>query len=221
MVGIDLRNTLDMDATIKGFELSEVKLNEILNEIIQIDVDDDVSFEIVMIKNIRDEADYLGYRVTLNAKFQTIIHNFRIDITTGDTITPSEIEYEFDLLFEDRKINVLAYNLETIISEKFETIISRSTANTRARDFYDLYIIQKLQSQNYNKNILKKAIINKFNSRETQSNLEQIDLIINTIETDDTLKKLWNNYRRDYFYAEDITYEETILAVKEIANIIK
>ena len=148
MVGIDLRNTLDMDATIKGFSLTEENLKNILEEIIEIDIGDDVTFETLMIKDIREEAEYTGYRVTINGKFETTNQNFKVDISTGDAITPKEIEYNFNLLFEDRKIGILAYNLETILSEKIEGVISKGIANTRARDYYDIYILTKFERQN-------------------------------------------------------------------------
>lgn len=221
IVGIDLRNTLDMDATIKGFKLSEENINKILNEIIQLNVDDDVVLELILIKPIKEEADYNGFRITLNARFHTILVNFKIDITAGDKIIPKEVEYKFNLMFEDRTINILAYNLETVISEKLETIISRNIGNTRARDYYDLYIIEKLQKQNYDSKILRQAIIEKFKIRNTEDALNAIDSIMSDIESNQELKNIWNNYRRDYSYAEDITFEDTINSLKEFVKIIK
>ena len=177
-----MRNTLDMDATIKGFELTKKNLQKILNEIITINVGDDVTFEILMIKDIRDEAEYFGYRVTLNAKFDTIFQKFKIDISTGDVITPKEIEYNFKLLFEDRKIGILAYNLETVLSEKIEGVISKGIANTRARDYYDIFILEKFQKNNINNKVLKQAIINKFLERGTYKYLVNIYKCMSEIE---------------------------------------
>lgn len=220
MVGIDLRNTLDMDATIRGFNLTKENLEKILKEIIDINIGDDVYFEILMISDIRDEEDYSGYRVTINGKFQTIYQKFKIDITTGDVITPKEIKYKFELLFEDRKIDVLAYNLETVISEKFEGIITKSIANTRARDYYDLYILKKFQKKNINDEILRQAIINKFQERETNHYLETVDIQINDIENSNELKEIWKNYQNKFSYAQDINFEDTIITIKEIANLL-
>lgn len=219
MVGIDLRNTLDMDATIKGFNLTEQNLKNILEEITSIDIGDNVSFELLMIKDIREEAEYTGYRVTLNGKFDTIFQKFKIDISTGDAITPKEIEYNFELLFEKRKIGILAYNLETILSEKFEGVISKGIANTRARDYYDIYILIKLQKQNINFDVLKNAIINTFKERETTYYLENINKIIYEIENSEDLNEIWTNYQNKFAYANDITFQDTISAIKEIANI--
>ena len=221
MVGIDLRNTLDMDATIKGFDLTEDNLLNILNEIISIDIHDGILFEIEMIKEIRDEAEYSGYRVTLNGKFDTIYQKFKVDISTGDAITPKEIEYNFKLLFEDRKIGILAYNLETILSEKFEGIISKGIANTRARDYYDIYILEKFQKKNIDNKILKNAIINTFKERETTYYLENIDRQICAIEQSEDLREMWSNYQNKFTYAKGISYEDTIKALKDIIIIIK
>lgn len=219
IVGIDLRNTLDMDATIKGFSLDKENLINILEEIISIDVGDNVTFEILTIKDIRDEAEYSGYRVTMNAKFDTICQKFKIDISTGDAITPKEIQYNFNLLFENRKIGILAYNLETILSEKFEGIISKGIANTRARDYYDIFILDKLQKQNIDSNILRKAIINTFKERDTTYYLKNIDKQIAEIENSKDLKEIWKNYKSKFSYAKDIEFEDIITVIKELANI--
>ena len=215
-----MRNTLDMDATIKGFELTKKNLQKILNEIITINVGDDVTFEILMIKDIRDEAEYFGYRVTLNAKFDTIFQKFKIDISTGDVITPKEIEYNFKLLFEDRKIGILAYNLETVLSEKIEGVISKGIANTRARDYYDIFILEKFQKNNINNKVLKQAIINKFLERGTYKYLENIEKCMSEIENSEDLKEIWKNYQNKFSYAEDISYQDTINAIKEFIKIV-
>ena len=141
VVGIDMRNTLDMDATIKGFDLEKDNLENILNEIFNIDLDDGVTFEFTNIKEIRQEDEYGGYRVSLNAKFDKLVVPMKLDITTGDVIVPKEVNYKFGLMFENRFIEILAYNMETVIADKFETIISRNIDTTRARDFYDIYIL--------------------------------------------------------------------------------
>ncbi len=208
-----------MDATIKGFNLNEQNLKQILEEIISINLNDNVNFEILMIKDIREEAEYSGYRVTLNGKFYNIFQKFKVDISTGDAITPKEIEYNFKLLFEDRQIGVLAYNLETVLSEKFEGVISKGVANTRARDYYDIYILMEFQKQNIDIKALKKAIINTFNKRETTYYLENITNQISEIENSDDLKEIWNNYQKKFTYANDISFQETIGAIKEIIKL--
>lgn len=220
MVGIDLRNTLDMDATIRGFDLTKENLRKILNEIISIDINDNIQFRILLIKDIRDEDEYAGYRVTINGTFYTVFQKFKIDITTGDVITPKEIEYQFSLLFENRKIGILAYNIETVISEKYEGIITKGIANTRARDYYDLYILKKLQEHNIDNKILKQAIVNKFKERGTQSYIDKLDTQIEFIEKSKELKEIWKNYVNKFSYAKGISYEDIIKVIKEIASLL-
>lgn len=219
MVGLDMRSTMDMDASIKGFNLEQDELIEVLNEIISVTIDDGVSFHVVSLKDIRPDDDYTGYRVLINSKFDGIKVPLKLDITTGDVITPKEMHYSFKLMFEDRTINILAYNLETVISEKFETIITRATDNTRARDFYDLYILFKFQSNNFNLELLKQAIENKFKDRETFENLKTVVAIFNKIKTSERLQKLWNVYTKNYSYAEDITFNNVIDTLEIIVNI--
>lgn len=219
IVGIDLRNTLDMDATIKGFDLERDNLENILNEIFNIDLDDGIIFEFSNIKEIRQEDEYGGYRVSLDAKFDKIVVPMKLDITTGDVITPKEIKYKFNLMFEERSIEILAYNLETVIADKFETIISRNIDTTRARDFYDIYIIWTTQQQNFDKELLAQAIKNKFEYRESIENLDNIDEIMEAIRESDILQGHWGNYQTKFSYAEEISYEDTMEVLEEIRRL--
>lgn len=221
IVGIDMRNTLDMDATIKGFDLKKVNLENILNEIFNIDLDDGVTFEFRGIKEIRQEDEYGGYRVSLDAKFDKLVVPMKLDITTGDVITPKEIKYKFDLLFEERSIEILAYNMETVIADKFETIISRNVDTTRARDFYDVYILWTTQQKNFDKKLLKQAIIKKFEYRGSIDKLNNIDEIMEVIKNSEALKEHWKNYQSKFSYAEEISYEDTMRVLKEIFDVIK
>lgn len=221
IVGIDMRNTLDMDATIKGFDLGKDNLENILNEIFNIDLDDGVIFEFRNIKEIRQEDEYGGYRVSLDSKFDKLVVPIKLDITTGDVIVPKEVNYKFDLMFENRSIEILAYNMETIIADKFETIISRNVDTTRARDFYDIYILWTTQQQNFDKKLLVQAIVKKFKYRNSMHNLENIDEIIEVIKESDILKEHWKNYQSKFSYAEDISYEETVKVLIDIVKILK
>lgn len=220
IVGIDMRNTLDMDATIKGFDLEKDNLEKILNEIFSIDLDDGVSFEFRSMKEIRQEDEYGGYRVALNSKFDKLVVPMKLDITTGDVITPKEINYKFGLMFEDRSIEILAYNLETVIADKFETIISRNVDTTRARDFYDIYILWTTQQQNFDKKVLGQAIFKKFEYRESMNKLNNIDEIMEVIKESAVLKEHWENYQRKFSYAEEISYEDTVTVLEDIIRII-
>ena len=147
MVGLDTRATMDMDATIKGYPVDEKTIRAMFEEICTIEIPDDITFTFRSIGEIREGDEYTGYRVALTADFPPMAVPLKLDITTGDKITPKEIEYSFKLLMEDRSISILAYNLETILAEKLETVVSRGDQNTRPRDYYDIYVLLKLRSQ--------------------------------------------------------------------------
>ena len=221
IVGIDMRNTLEMDATMKGLDLEKDNLESILNEILNINLDDGVDCEFLNIKEIRQEDEYGEYRVSLNAKFDKLVVPMKLDITTGDVIIPKEVNYKFELMFEDRSIEILAYNMETVIADKFETIISRNIDTTRARDFYDIYILWTTQSQNFDKELLGQAIVEKFKYREFTEKLNDIDEIIEVIKESEILKEHWKNYQSKFSYAEDISYEDTMKVLEEIRNLLR
>ncbi len=221
IVGIDMRNTLDMDATIKGFDLEKDNLENILDSIFKINLDDGVTFEFRGIKEIRQEDEYGGYRVSLDAKFGKLVVPMKLDITTGDVIIPKEIKYKFDLMFEDRSIEILAYSMETVIADKFETIVSRNVDTTRARDFYDIYILWTTQQKNFDRELLGQAIIKKFEYRGSMDKLNNIDEIMEVIKESEALKKHWKNYQSKFSYAEDISYEDTMKVLEEIKLILE
>lgn len=219
MVGVDLRSTLDIDTTIKGFEFTLDKLNEVLNEIIETDIDDMFNFKILMNKKIMEETEYHGYRITLEANFDTISQKFKIDISTGDIITPNEVKYNIKKMLSDDKIEILAYNIETILSEKIHSIIQKGEDNTRARDYYDIYILEKTKKEEINNNILKEAIINKFEERKNSNLVSNIYLKVLDLEKNIKLKELWNEYRSKFTYAKDIEFEDTIKSLKNIVSV--
>ena len=219
MVGVDLRSTLDIDTTIKGFEFTLDKLNEVLNEIIETDIGDMFNFKILMNKKIMEETEYHGYRVTLEANFDTIFQKFKIDISTGDIITPNEVKYNIKQMLSDDKIEILAYNIETILSEKIHSIIQKGEDNTRARDYYDIYVLEKTKKEEINNNILKEAIINKFEERKNSNLVSNIYLKVLDLEKNIKLKELWNEYRSKFTYAKDIEFEDTIKSLKNIVSV--
>ncbi len=220
IVGIDMRNTIDMDATIKGFDLEKGKLEDILDNIFKIDLGDGVTFEFRGIKEIRQEDEYGGYRASLDAKFDKLVVPMKLDITTGDIIIPKEVNYKFGLMFENRSIEILAYNMETVIADKFETIISRNVDTTRARDFYDIYILWITQQQNLDKKLLREAIVKKFEYRGSMEKLNNIGEILEVIKGSDVLKEHWKNYQGKFCYAEDISYEDTMDVLEKIKKLI-
>lgn len=219
MVGVDLRSTLDIDTTIKGFEFTLDKLNEVLNEIIETDIGDMFNFKILMNKKIMEETEYHGYRVTLETNFDTISQKFKIDISTGDIITPNEVKYNIKQMLSNDKIEILAYNIETILSEKIHSIIQKGEDNTRARDYYDIYILEKAKKEEINNNILKEAIINKFEERKNSNLVSNIYLKVLNLEKNIKLKELWNEYRNKFTYAKDIEFEDTIKSLKNIVSV--
>ena len=207
MVGLDTRATMDMDATIKGLPVNEQTIREMFGEICKIELDD-VSFSFRSIGEIRESDEYTGYRVSLSANYPPMAVPLKLDITTGDRITPKEIEYRFKLLLEDRSISVLAYNLETIIAEKLETVISRGDQNTRPRDYYDIYILAKLQYSNINLNRLKEALSATTEKRGSSIVVKDYRRIMNAIKNSEVMERQWNNYQKDFDYAIDILFED-------------
>lgn len=216
MVGLDTRATMDMDATIKGLPVNEQTIREMFGEICRIELDDDVSFSFRSIGEIREGDEYTGYRVSLLANYPPMAVPLKLDITTGDRITPKEIEYRFKLLLENRSILVLAYNLETIMAEKLETVISRGDQNTRPRDYYDIYILTKLQYSNINIERLKKALSATTDKRGSSIVVKDYRRIMNTVENSDIMQRQWNNYQKDFDYATDILFKDVCEAVVKL-----
>ena len=218
--GVNLRSTMDLDTTIKGLPLNKSTITKVITEIINIDLKDNITFEIENIKDIREEDLYSGYNVNLKADFDGLKTNLMIDITTGDIITYKEVEFKYNTLFDNDTINIMTYNYETIIAEKFESIISRNIDNTRMKDYYDLYMFVNLKWNDINKETLRKAIINTFKARETLDYIDNASKYIELISDDSRLKSLWNSYQNNYEYVKDIEFEDTINAIKIISEII-
>lgn len=215
--GVDLRSTMDLDTTIKGLSLDRETITKAIKEIINIDLDDNIKLEIENIKDIREEDLYQGFEVNLKAEFDGLKTNLMIDITTGDVITYKEIEFKYNTIFDNETINIMTYNYETIIAEKFESIISRNIDNTRMKDYYDLYMFVNLKWDDINKAVLRKAIINTSKVRETLDYIDDANRYIELISDDSRLKLLWDSYKNNYEYAKDINFEDTINAIKVIS----
>ena len=218
--GVNLRSTMDLDTTIKGLPLNKSTITKVITEIINIDLKDNITFEIENIKDIREEDLYSGYNVNLKADFDGLKTNLMIDITTGDVITYKEVEFKYNTLFDNETINIMTYNYETIIAEKFESIISRNIDNTRMKDYYDLYMFVNLKWNDINKDTLRKAIINTSKARETLDYIDNANKYIELISDDSRLKSLWNSYQNNYEYAKDIEFVDTINAIKVISEIV-
>jgi predicted nucleotidyltransferase component of viral defense system len=213
LVGIDARSTMDMDATIKGYPLTKESTKLIFEKILSVALDDGVVITEKLIERIRDEAEYNGLRISLEAVFENVKIPLKVDITTGDSITPKEVEYRFQLLLEDRSIDIWAYNLETVLAEKLETVISRSTANTRMRDFYDIYILSLLQKDNINNIVLIDALYRTAVRRGSDRLLKEVSQILEEVKNSITMQNLWNSYCKKYSYAKDISWQDIMSSV--------
>ena len=211
IVGLDNRATMDLDTTLKNFPLILDKIENMVDNIISINLDDDIVFTIKKITPIREEDFYGGYRVFLNASYDTIIVPITIDISTGDVITPNPVKINYKTIFDEQyTFEILAYNIETILAEKTETILRRSVFNTRPRDFYDIYILAKTQS--YNKKVFLEALNRTIEHRKTE--IKDYKLILDVILKSDDLKKMWKNYQSQFEYAKEIEYEDLCNVIK-------
>lgn len=218
--GVNLRATMDLDATLKGLPLNEDTITKIFAELIEINVNDDITFEMLGIKEIREEDTYGGFSINLKANLDNLWTYLIVDITAGDIITYKEVEFEYKTLFDNETINILSYNYETIVAEKYESIISRNVDNSRMKDYYDLYMFVKLKWDNINKEILYQAVRNTSMKRKTINDIDNSEEIIKKIEEDDRIKNLWSDYQNKYNYAKDIEFKNVINAIKVISQIV-
>lgn len=215
MVGIDTRSTMDMDATIKGQAVNKENVETILNEIVSLDIGDNVKMFLKEIEEIRDEAEYPGLRASIQTEFDGINNVLKLDMTTGDVIVPKEITYGFKLMFEDRILEVQAYNIETVLAEKIETIITRATVNTRMRDFYDIYIIMTMYKDLIDMKLLNDAINKVCINRGTSHILTEKTEIIKEIESSIQMQKLWSIYQNKYAYANEVEWMNIMVVLKK------
>jgi predicted nucleotidyltransferase component of viral defense system len=221
MVGIDNRSTLDVDATIKNLPLSEESVKKIVLDITAVQIDDGIEFEIKSVAPIMDDADYPGIRVSLDSTLETMCTPLKIDFSTGDVITPQEVSYSFKLLFEDRTISILAYTLETVLAEKIETLLTRGDANSRMRDFYDIFILEQSQSHSIDGALLKMAFTNTSNKRGSSAVVSDMDIILNEVENSPEITALWKNYQRKFEYASDIGWDDVMRSVRKLCDEVK
>ncbi len=217
MIGIEARSTMDLDATIRGVELTAEELTKMLNKILAVPVDDGVQMTLKSFENIRGEADYPGMRVSIEAVLEETKQTMKIDITAGDVITPKEVEYIYRLLIEDRNIAIMAYNPETVLAEKIETILSRSTANTRMRDYYDVYALMPLLEDEVNWAVFAKAFMKTAERRGSlKLLLEKGHENLKFIKQSAALAGLWERYQQKYAYAANVQWPDVIASVEKL-----
>ena len=220
MVGLDSRATMDLDATIKRYPMNKETIQKMVGEVIKIDLEDDITFTFRSIGEIREGDEYTGYRVALSANYLPMAVPIKLDITSGDKITPREIEYEYKLMLEERSIRVLAYNLATILAEKLETVISRGDQNTRSRDYYDIYILTKLQEENIDRESLMFALQATTKKRGSTDIVKQYRQIMEVVRSSEVMVRQWDNYRKNFDYADNIEFSETCNAVVRLMDIV-
>ena len=220
LIGVDMRSTMDMDTTLRGIPLNEVSITKILNEILAIEIDADIEYKLIKLSPIRQEDVYEDFCASISCIFGKINATLNIDITTGDVITPKEINYSYSKILEEGTIPIMTYTIETILAEKFETISSRNITTTRARDFYDLYMIYSIYKDKIDKGILRKAIERTSKYRGSFETALQYKEIVELFRESETPKKLWKKYTQNNPYAKDVDFLDTISVYEEIGTVL-
>ena len=220
MIGIGERTTMDMDTTVRGIQMEEDEIVSAVKEIIAMDVGDGISFEFQKIEPIREDDAYNNFRVHLRAKYGKIDSPMKIDITTGDIITPAAIRYDFPFVFEEKTVPVMAYTLETVLAEKYETIIRRNIGTTRARDYYDLHTLYRSRKDVVQMEVLRAAVIHTAEKRDSVDDIRDWRDILKDIREEPQLYLLWDNYAADNKYIGDLKFNEDLDTVDEIAKIL-
>ena len=218
MIGIGERTTMDMDTTVRGIQMEEDEIVKAVKEILAVDVDDGIQFEYKRIEPIREDDAYNNFRVHLQAKYGKIDSPMKIDVTTGDIITPAAVRYDFQMLFEDKTIPVMAYTLETVLAEKYETIIRRNIGTTRARDFYDLHILYRSRKAEVRWEVLKEAVLHTARKRNSTEDMQAWKEILIDIREEPHMYLLWDNYIAENKYVGTLEFSEVLDSVEEIAK---
>ncbi len=216
IMGLDMRTTMDIDTNVTGMNFELPQIRKIIEEIVSIELNDNVAFEISNLSPIKEDNDYGGYKFKLIATQSNVKVRFSIDVSTGDIITPRAIEYKYKMILEDNYIDILTYNYETIIAEKLETILKRNTANSRMKDYYDIYYFANIKWNKIDKNILKQALNTTFEHRDSKYELENNSRIIDELAVSESLKLLWQQFTQKHSYAKKTSFDETIQAIKFI-----
>ena len=220
MVGIEGRTTMDMDTTVRGIDMQEDVIRRIIMEILEMDIGDGIRFDYTKIEPIREEDDYNNFRVYFVAHYGKIATDMKMDITTGDIITPGAIDYSYKTILDNDEIAVKAYNRATIIAEKYETIIRRNLGTTRARDFYDLYMFYKLYQDILDPEILRTAVMGTSKKRGSETELAERMDICDEMSQDQALRILWENYKKNSHYTVPPSFDDVIRVVKEIGQLL-
>lgn len=222
IIGVDMRATMDIDTTVKELSLNEQDFRKIIEKICAIQIEDGVTFKITSVKKIMEEFDYPGIRMMIEANLDRLRQPFKIDISTDDVITPDAIEFKYKLMFEDRTISVLSYNLETLLAEKMQTILARGLANTRMRDFYDIYEIMNSKAEEVNLDVLKYAFEATCVRRGTVYDKADVEVILDKIKADKGMEDMWNRFRTVNYFVEGLDWKEIVsFVIGEMAFLYK
>ena len=221
LVGVDMRSTMDIDTTVKSLPLNKSAIQKILEEIMAIGLEDGVLFRITKVQDIMEGHEYEGVRFMIDCTMDKLKQTIKMDISTGDEITPKAIAHELPLIIEDRTIELWAYNLETLLAEKLETIMVRAEANTRMRDFYDIHVLLEQDAETIDRDIMKAAFYATCNKRGSIELIGTIDDVINKIADDETMRQLWNNYRKTNYYVGALEWEEVIESARKLRIMIE
>lgn len=220
LIGVDMRSTMDMDTTIKGIPVNEETITRIINEILAIEIDLEISYKLIKLTQIRNADVYEDFSASIECKFGKINARLNIDITTGDVITPREIKYSYSRILDEGTIPIITYTIETILAEKFETISSRNITTTRARDFYDLYMIYNMYNNKINQEILGEAIVKTARQRGSLKAIRQYKEIVELFKINSTIKNIWDRYAKNNLYTKDIKFSDTVEVYEKIGNIL-
>lgn len=215
IAGLNSRTTMDIDASIKGIKVSQKRIKEIFQDICKIDLKDNIRYSIVELSDIRKDDEYGGIRVSMKADYDVLSVALSVDITTGDKITPREIDFAFNPFFNNEKIHILTYNMETFLAEKIETVISRGIANTRIRDFYDIYLLLKIKIGHIDKNTFQKSLTATCIKRNSLEVIKNYETVLKQLEEDRQIQKLWIQYQKKFTYAKDISLIEIYSLIKK------
>ena len=216
LVGLQMRATMDIDTTIRNITVNIMEAEKIVSDIIAVELDDNVTFSISSFGEIMEEHDYPGIRFILEAKLDTIKQPVKIDISTGDVITPAAVSYSYQLMFEDRSIPIYTYNVETLLAEKLETMMARGIANTRLRDFYDVYTIIDSSKDKIDVDNLRRAFIATSEKRNTSSLIDDIHSVMTDIRSNDDMRKLWERYSSKNFYVGELMWNDVLDVIDDI-----
>lgn len=215
IVGLDTRSTMDLDTTLRDLSLTEFEIRQAIQSICEISLNDEVSFRVVSIESIRKDDIYGGFCVRLDAVYDTIITPLSIDISTGDVMTPSAVAYDFSGIFDETvRIHLLGYNIETVLAEKVETILTRSIFSTRPRDYYDVYIL--VTTQNYDKKLFKEALTATAEHRGSRQAILEVEAIVSIISESSDIRDAWQKYQKKFPYARNITFDVILAVLKEL-----